>query len=188
MSQLRIYAETRPQEPIFASSDGDEIASKLGEIGVRFERWQASQPLAPGADQDSVIAAYRHEIDRICAEEGYTTVDVISMTPDHPDRAEMRTKFLEEHYHQEDEVRFFVDGSGLFTLHIDDQVYEIECVRDDLISVPDGTPHWFDMGPTPHFTAIRFFQQPDGWIGHFTGSDIAGSFPRYEAPAFGGVQ
>ena len=27
--------------------------------------------------------------------------------------------------------------------------------------------------------AIRFFTEPDGWVGHFTGTDIAQKFPRY---------
>src|SRR3546814_4195286 len=76
----------------------------------------------------------------------------------------MRAKFLDEHFHKEDEVRFFVAGSGLFTLHVGDRVYEIECVKDDLIAVPDGTTHWFDMGPEPSFVAIRFFTEPDGWV------------------------
>lgn len=46
--------------------------------------------------------------------------------------------------------------------------------------MPDGTRHWFDMGPAPSFIAIRFFTEPDGWVGHFTGTDIAKRFPRYE--------
>jgi len=92
----------------------------------------------------------------------------------------MRAKFLDEHYHKEDEVRFFVAGSGLFTLHVDNKVYEIECVQDDLIAVPDSTLHWFDMGDEPSFIAIRFFTEPDGWVGHFTGEEIAQRFPRYE--------
>ncbi|MCF5930468.1 acireductone dioxygenase, partial [Xanthomonas perforans] len=46
-------------------------------------------------------------------------------------------------------------------------------------AVPDGTLHWFDMGPEPHFVAIRFFTEPDGWVGHFTGTEIAKQFPRY---------
>ena len=71
-------------------------------------------------------------------------------------------------------------GSGLFTLHVDGKVYEIECVQDDLIAVPDGALHWFDMGPEPRFIAIRFFTEPDGWVGHFTGTTIAQEFPRYE--------
>ena len=183
MSRLRIFSDTAPDAPEFSSRDGAEIAHELGKIGVRFERWQASRPVEAGATQEEVLAAYKVDIDRICAERGFTTVDVISIAPDNPKRDELRSKFLEEHFHKEDEVRFFVDGSGLFTLHVDDKVYEIECVTNDLIAVPDGTTHWFDMGPEPRFVAIRFFQQPDGWIGHFTGSDIAQKFPRYENPS-----
>lgn len=180
MSRLRIFAEDAPQTPELVTHDGDEIARELRKIGVAFERWQAAQPIAAGASQDEVIAAYRADIDRLVAERGFTSVDVISIAPDNPKKEELRGKFLDEHFHKEDEVRFFVAGSGLFTLHVDGKVYEIECVKDDLIAVPDGTTHWFDMGPEPDFVAIRFFQQPDGWIGHFTGSDIARRFPRYE--------
>ena len=182
MSRLRIFADDAPDVPLLTSHDGDEIARELARIGVTFERWQASQPVAPGASQEEVIAAYRDDIDRLVAERGFNSVDVISIAPDNPKREEMREKFLDEHFHKEDEVRFFVAGSGLFTLHVDDRVYEIECVKDDLIAVPDGTTHWFDMGPEPNFVAIRFFQQADGWIGHFTGTDIARKFPRYENP------
>ena len=180
MSRLRIFHDTRPDTPEFESRDGDAIARELRKIGVAFERWQASAPIQAGASQDEVIAAYRADIDRITAERGFTTIDVISIAPDNPKREELRAKFLDEHFHKEDEVRFFVAGSGLFTLHVDDKVYEVECVKDDLIAVPDGTTHWFDMGPEPSFVAIRFFTEPDGWVGHFTGTDIAQRFPRYE--------
>ena len=179
MSRLRIFANDAPEAPLLTSHDGEEIARELERIGVTFERWQVNAPIQAGASQEEVLAAYRQDVDRLVAERSSTTVDVISIAPDNPQRHEMRCKFLDEHYHQEDEVRFFVAGSGLFTLHVDGKVYEVECVKDDLIAVPDGTTHWFDMGPEPDFVAIRFFQQPDGWVGHFTGSDIAQRFPRY---------
>ena len=35
------------------------------------------------------------------------------------------------------------------------------------------------MGTTPEFVSIRFFHDDDGWVGHFTGTDIARRFPRY---------
>ncbi|ASR44738.1 acireductone dioxygenase [Xanthomonas citri pv. mangiferaeindicae] len=183
MSRLRIFADTAPDTPLLDSRDGEEIARELGKLGATFERWEAAQPVAAGASSEQVMAAYKADIDRISAERGFTTVDVISIAPDNPNRDELRKKFLDEHLHKEDEVRFFVDGSGLFTLHVEDKVYEIECVKGDLIGVPHGVTHWFDMGPEPRFVAIRFFQQPDGWIGHFTGSDIAQQFPRYEPGA-----
>ena len=82
--------------------------------------------------------------------------------------------------HSEDEVRFFVRGQGLFYLHFGDQVYAVLCQKNDLISVPDGTRHWFDMGPEPAFACIRLFTNPEGWVADFTGEDIASRLPRYE--------
>ncbi|KAF1719157.1 1,2-dihydroxy-3-keto-5-methylthiopentene dioxygenase [Pseudoxanthomonas wuyuanensis] len=183
MSRLRIFSESDPSKPEFASYDPDFIATELQKIGVTFERWKASQPIAPGASPEDVMTAYRADIDRLVAERGFKTVDVVSIAPDNPQREAMRAKFLDEHYHKEDEVRFFVAGSGLFTLHVGGKVYEVECMQDDLIAVPDSTKHWFDMGPEPSFVAIRFFTEPDGWVGHFTGTDIAQQFPRYDGPS-----
>jgi 1,2-dihydroxy-3-keto-5-methylthiopentene dioxygenase len=180
MSRLRVFAEDHPDQALLATSEHADIARELAAIGVTFEQWQATQPIAPGATPDDVMAAYRSDIDRLVAERGFRSVDVVSIAPDHPDRAAMRVKFLDEHFHKEDEVRFFVAGSGLFTLHVDGRVYEIRCEQGDLIAVPDSTHHWFDMGAEPSFVAIRFFTEPDGWIGHFTGTDIAKKFPRYE--------
>jgi 1,2-dihydroxy-3-keto-5-methylthiopentene dioxygenase len=112
------------------------------------------------------------------AQKGYQAVDVISLAPDHPQKDALRQKFLNEHRHSEDEVRFFVAGQGLFSLHLDDRVYEVLCEKGDLIGVPDNTRHWFDMGPNPNFVAIRIFTNPAGWVADFTGSDIAQQFPR----------
>ena len=180
VSRLRIFAEDHPDEPLLASTDRGEITRELAAIGVVLEQWEATQPVAPGASQEEVFAAYRADIDRLVAERGFRSVDVASIAPDNPKRDEMRAKFLDEHFHKEDEVRFFVAGSGLFTLHVDGKVYEMLCTQGDLIAVPDSTKHWFDMGPEPSFVAIRFFTEPDGWVGHFTGTDIAQRFPRYE--------
>ena len=180
MSRLRIFDEEHPDRPLLSTSDQGEMATELARIGVAFQQWQASQPVAPGASPEDVMAAYRADIDRLVAERGFRSVDVVSIAPDNPQREAMRAKFLEEHFHKEDEVRFFVAGSGLFTLHVDDRVYELLCEGGDLVAVPDSMTHWFDMGAEPSFVAIRFFTEPDGWVGHFTGTDIARKFPRYE--------
>ncbi len=54
------------------------------------------------------------------------------------------------------------------------------CEKNDLISVPAGTKHWFDMGEEPHFVAIRLFNNPEGWVAKFTGDAIAKSSPGLE--------
>ncbi len=180
MSHLTVYNEDDAANPLLATEDFAEIAAALGGAGIRIERWQADRDLPDDADSDTIIAAYQAEIDKLVAEGGYQTWDVVSMHPEHPDKVAFREKFLDEHTHSEDEVRFFVRGQGLFIMHVDGKVYSMLCERDDLISVPANTRHWFDMGPNPSFTAIRLFNNPEGWVAQFTGSKIAAEFPRLD--------
>lgn len=179
MSRLRIFSDQNPNVVIFESEQYQSISEKLATLGVGFEQWPV-RVIPDNASNDEILAAYKPEIDQLVAENGFNAIDVVSINPMHPDREAMRAKFLNEHIHKEDEIRFFVRGSGLFTMHIGDNVYEVLCQASDLIRVPDSTKHWFDMGPAPLFTAIRFFTEADGWIGYFTDSDIALQFPRYE--------
>ncbi|MGE5538792.1 MAG: 1,2-dihydroxy-3-keto-5-methylthiopentene dioxygenase [Gemmatimonas sp.] len=180
MSNLKVFDEANPAVAVVDTSDAASIARELSAIGVRFERWNAAKPVGSGASQDEVLAAYRADVDRLMREGGYKTADVISLTRDHPDKAALRKKFLDEHTHSEDEIRFFVDGQGLFYLHASGRVYGTLCTKGDLISVPAGTTHWFDMGPNPHLACIRIFTNPEGWVAQFTGSDIGGRFPKLE--------
>jgi len=180
MSSLSVYRDDHPAQPYKILNHGEDIAATLAKLGVRFERWQAEAPIAPGASQEEVLAAYRTQIERLQAEGGYVAVDVVSLTDRHPQKDELRAKFLDEHTHGEDEVRFFVAGRGLFSLHVGDEVYAVLCERNDLISVPAGTRHWFDMGEHPHFVCIRLFNNPEGWVATFTGDPIAHRFPELE--------
>ena len=179
-SRLVAYDENDGAAPLFQTADGAEIARRLGDVGVRFERWAAEAPLAPDAASEAVLAAYASSVKRVQNEGGYQTVDVIRLAKGTPDTGPMRAKFLSEHLHTEDEVRFFVAGSGAFYLHLGGKVYQVICVRGDLISVPANTLHWFDMGPDPEFTAIRFFNNTEGWVAQYSGDAIAGRFPKYE--------
>jgi len=180
MSVLRVYTDHDVTNLLFTTDSKAKMAAKLAEAGVRYEQWETDADLEPGASQEAVIAAYQQDIDRLMKEDGYQTVDVVSLSADHPQKDEFRQKFLSEHTHSEDEVRFFVGGEGLFTLHIGEKVYEVLCTEGDLISVPANTTHWFDMGPNPNFIAIRLFNNPEGWVANFTGSDIATRFNRLE--------
>jgi len=180
MSRLRIFAVDLPGAATIRTENIDEIAAALLPIGVRFSRWPAAQALEQGAEPAAVLAAYKTEIDALMQSGGYSSVDVVSMHPAHPNVDQLRQKFLSEHTHAEDEIRFFVGGSGLFTIRTDTQVFEVKCEANDLIHVPAGTRHWFDMGAAPFFIAIRVFGNPEGWVAQFTGDAIADRFPRFE--------
>lgn len=184
MTSLTIYADDNSGTHS-TITNYQAIADALKDIGVQLERWQADQVLADDADQDTVLSAYQTSIDKLNDQYGFKSVDVVSLRPDHPQKAEMRGKFLAEHIHHDFEVRFFVDGSGLFYLHVNGKIYMILCEAGDLISVPANTTHWFDMGENPNFKCIRFFTTENGWVGDFTGSDIATKFPDYDSHVAG---
>ncbi len=180
LSRLQIFSvdeSTAAPSPLLSSTDGERIASELGRRGIRFERWPTPAHLDTAAAEAEILNAYAPQVARIQDEGTYPTVDAIRMTPDHPDREALRRKFLAEHSHSEDEVRFFVEGRGLFCLHLGDEVLQVLCERGDLIGVPAGTKHWFDMGAEPSFCALRFFHNSEGWLAQFTGDPIAGSYP-----------
>lgn len=185
MTTLLVHPETDPQSVALRTSDPAEIARELARRGVRYEQWSASAELAPGAGEAEVLAAYAADVERLRGE-GYGTVDVARLVPNDDDpewantAATMRAKFLDEHTHDDDEVRFFIEGSGAFYLRIDGEVVVVICEQGDLLSVPAGTRHWFDMGTRPHFAAIRFFRIPEGWVGNFTGDPIASRFPAFD--------
>ncbi len=183
MTLLVVTPDDAPESRLLVTRDGDAIARALGEKGVRFERWRALATLSPDAEQNDVLSAYRADVDRIMTQGGYRSADVVRLGPDAPNRAAARQKFLSEHTHDEDEVRFFVEGSGAFYLRIDGHVHCVVCEKDDLIGVPAGTRHWFDMGTRPYFTAIRIFGSEAGWVANFTGDAIASTFPDFDTLA-----
>lgn len=185
MTLLMTWPDTGPERIVRHTSDPARIASDLDALGVRFQRWPVREDVPDRADSTAVFAAYGPLIDRLTAEEGFTTVDVLGLhpgdDPEYPAKAQAaRAKFLQEHTHDDDEVRFFVSGSGVFYLHLGSEVHAVLCERGDLLGVPRGTTHWFDMGTRPAFTAIRFFHQREGWVGNFTGSSVAARFPDYD--------
>jgi 1,2-dihydroxy-3-keto-5-methylthiopentene dioxygenase len=98
---------------------------------------------------------------------------VINIVPTTPGLDEMLGKFSKEHWHDEDEVRFIVKGHGLF--HIAPEggdVVSIEMEAGDMIRVPRGTKHWFNLCGDRTVRAIRLFQDVSGWAPHYTGSGV----------------
>jgi len=162
------------------TSDFQTIVNQLISVGVLFERWQTGGDLKEDARQENILDSYQEAVNRLMIQYEFKSADVVSMFPNHPNRAELRSKFLDEHTHSDFEVRFFVAGHGLFFIHVIGQVYGVLCEQGDLISVPSNTKHWFDMGESPQFKCIRLFSTPEGWIANYTGSHVGKLFPKLE--------
>ncbi|WGW11812.1 cupin [Saxibacter everestensis] len=181
---LTVWPDSDPGTTVLRTTDAAEITAHLASLGARFSRWELKE-LSADPSQEEVLAAYQAEIDAVNANEGYTLVDVLKLqsegNPEYEEQAAAaRTKFLDEHQHDDDEDRFFARGSGIFYLRGNGTVSAVFCEAGDLISVPANTTHWFDMGTRPEYISVRFFHEEEGWVGHFTGSGIAKNFPTYD--------
>ncbi|MEV8588824.1 cupin [Streptomyces sp. NPDC051180] len=186
MTLLQIMPDDAPNTVLLRTRDEEAIKQALGEMSVSFTRWPLRVRVMPQTSSQELLDAYRADIDVLCADQGLRLVDVARLHPEEgveweERAAKARSTFLEEHRHAEDEVRYFAQGAGCFYLHLEDRVYAVVCEAGDLLSVPAGTRHWFDMGPVPDFCAIRFFEKEDGWVGDFTQEPIAEGFPRLDA-------
>ena len=180
MSALQVFNEAgQPRAAV--TQDVASIIAQMNQLGIQFERWEANAALPYDAEQEEILAAYQDSISKLNETYGFKFVDVSVLRPDHPKKEELRRQFNTEHTHEDFEIRFFVEGCGLFYFHFDDKVYLLLCEKGDLISVPAKTDHWFDMGSSPDFKLIRFFPTQDGWVAEKTGSDIASRLPDLDA-------
>jgi 1,2-dihydroxy-3-keto-5-methylthiopentene dioxygenase len=170
-------------------TDAAEIASYLASVGIDYERWAASATVRLDAPADEILAAYAPQIEQLKARGGYVTADVIDVNPQTSGLEEMLAKFNIEHSHDEDEVRYIVAGRGLFHIHPQGQpghpVVAIEVTAGDLIRVPRGTLHWFNLCSDRRIRAIRLFQNKSGWAPQYTGSGVdRGYQPLCFGPAY----
>ena len=166
-----------------------EVRDYLAGIGIDHERWELASGVDADASAEEILGAYGEQIRELKARGGYVTADVIDVKPDTPGLDTMLARFRIEHRHDEDEVRYIIAGRGLFHIHpVNGPVVAIEVEAGDLIRVPKGTLHWFDLCGDRRIRAIRLFQDAGGWTPHYTNSGVDRSYepvclgPRYIPP------
>jgi 1,2-dihydroxy-3-keto-5-methylthiopentene dioxygenase len=161
-----------------------DIHSFLKSRGVVFDQWVCDINFDDSASQEEILEAYAKDLVPFMNNSVYKTADVISINAGTENYAELRAKFLAEHTHSEDEIRFFVDGKGLFWFNFDNEpVFNLLCEAGDLISVPAGTKHWFDAGEkNPFVKAIRIFMDHSAWVPNYTNSSIELDFLNFKMP------
>jgi 1,2-dihydroxy-3-keto-5-methylthiopentene dioxygenase len=168
MARITIQDEQRTID------DPQAVAGYLAPFGIFYERWDTGAPrVSPDASAEEILAAYAPEIDALKARGGYVTADVINVTPETPGLDAMLNKFNKEHTHDEDEIRFIVKGRGVFHIHPPGgPVFAIETEEGDLINVPAGTQHWFDLCQDRTIRAIRLFKDMSGWAPKYIESGV----------------
>ena len=184
MARVRVQDENRE------ITDHQEIRDFLKPFGIAYEKWDVKGRVGPEATNEEILDAYAPEIERLKEQGGFVTADVINVTPETPGLDDMLAKFNKEHTHSEDEVRFTIKGSGLFHIHPDSApVFAIQVESGDLISVPTGTQHWFDLCDDRTIRCIRLFEDTSGWTPYYVDNPVHENYtpicmgPAYLSPA-----
>ncbi|MFI6040747.1 1,2-dihydroxy-3-keto-5-methylthiopentene dioxygenase [Nocardia sp. NPDC051321] len=185
MTLLQVMAADNAADVRVRTTDDAVIGTELAKHGITFGRWPVVANAA-AVDSDELLTHYTDQVAELNEFGRYRHIDIARIHPDdaNPEWPQIakgaREKFLNEHRHAEDEVRYFAAGRGCFYLHLGHEVLAVVCEGGDLLSVPAGTLHWFDMGSRPDFIAIRFFEEEDGWVGDFSGDRISEGFPTLD--------
>lgn len=149
-------------------TDVEEMRDFLKPFGIWYERWDVEGRIGPDATNEEILEAYQPEIERLKEACGFVTADVINVSPDTPGLDEMLAKFDKEHTHSEDEVRFTVKGQGVFHINPENgPVFSITVESGDLVNVPNGTRHWFNLCDSRTIRCIRLFEDVSGWTPHY---------------------
>ncbi|MDP6444937.1 MAG: acireductone dioxygenase [Pirellulaceae bacterium] len=145
-------------------TDSQEISDFLAPFGIWYENWDVAGRVGDDATNEEILAAYDAEIVRLKERGGFVTADVIAVNRDTPNLDAMLAKFSKEHTHREDEIRFTVHGRGIFHVNPDNgPVFGILVESGDLVNVPAGARHWFDLCADRQIRCIRLFKDPAGW-------------------------
>ncbi|HMO14279.1 MAG TPA: cupin domain-containing protein [Pirellulaceae bacterium] len=183
MATVHIPSENR------SISDAHQVNEFLAPFGIQYENWDVAGRVSADATNDEILHAYRDEIERLKAAGGFVTADVINVNPSTPGLDEMLAKFDKEHTHSEDEVRFTVEGNGVFHIHPQNgPVFSITVGSGDLINVPKGTKHWFNLCSDKRIRCIRLFEDKSGWTPHYVDEGVHAAYeplclgPQYLPP------
>ncbi|MGP6240181.1 1,2-dihydroxy-3-keto-5-methylthiopentene dioxygenase [Cuniculiplasma sp. SKW4] len=163
-------------------SEYDDAEKFLKERNIRYDKWDIEKISSIEKNDNEILRVFNDEIEALKEEGNYLVADVINIDSKTPNLEIMLEKFKKEHVHSEDEVRFTIDGSGIFYINMDGKVFSIEVEPGDLLGVPAGTKHWFDLCQDKHIIAIRLFKDKSGWTPYYTNSGVD---RKYEPVCFG---
>ncbi|MFC4304753.1 1,2-dihydroxy-3-keto-5-methylthiopentene dioxygenase [Cohnella boryungensis] len=167
-------AEIRIRNTNERISGEDEVRSFLDKQNVLYEHWDMSKLPSELAekfvlsdeDKQSLLSAYDAEIRDLAGRRGYKVWDIVALSEATPNLPEILKKFEQVHTHTEDEVRAITAGRGIFIIKGDEATgyFDVELSAGDVISVPEGQPHFFTLMDNKAIVAVRLFIEPAGWV------------------------
>jgi 1,2-dihydroxy-3-keto-5-methylthiopentene dioxygenase len=162
-------------------TDPQAIAQELAPLKVQLSYWPIDNPQVQDlldraalddAEKEQVLVGLDHYFETL-ASNGYTSRDLIVLHPDVPNLDTLLSKFNAVHTHGDDEVRYIVEGEGVFGfVRPDGSQVELTMQPQEFINVPAGTEHWFYLTPSRRVKAVRYFMGMEGWVPEYTNTAI----------------
>lgn len=176
MSSLAVHLHTSPQLPNKVLNHADDIASTLAAVGLGYRQVELPAALRPGCEQAEFDAAYGLWLQALMGEQGHVRQELFNLQRNHPQKLELRARYLDEQVQASTSAWLFLGGFAQLSVHLDDYVYVLQGERGDLLTLPAGTRHWFDLGEEPHALVLRLSAADEA--PRLTGEEIASRFPR----------
>lgn len=164
-------------------ADLGAIGAELAPLSIRLDRWPIeggreiaqllARPSLLDAEKEQVLAGLEVYFRRLQQTAGYQSRDLVVLHPEAPGLDAMLAKFDRCHTHDADEVRYIVDGEGVFGfVRQDGSQVKLLVEAGEYINVPAGTEHWFILTPLRRIKAVRYFTTMEGWVPRYTGTAI----------------
>ncbi len=164
-------------------TDRDAIAQALAPLRIQLSYWPVGTDVGlqnrlaavtlDDQEKEQVLVGLDRYFEQMQAAKGYTSRDLIVIHPDVPNLSQMLAKFDQVHTHADDEVRYIVDGEGIFGfVRPDGSQVELTVQAEEYINVPAGTEHWFYLTDRRRVKAVRYFIGREGWVPEYTGTTI----------------
>lgn len=158
---------------------GSDAAVFLGGLGVQWDK----RPLAPEpglaallaqaqldeGGKATVVQAVGALVLDECLAHGYQSMDLVVLHPQTDGLQAALAHFAQPHTHADDEVRYILEGEGLFGF-FDAQGHELvlKVVPGDYLRIPAGVEHRFTLTASRRIKALRLFSDTAGWVAQFT--------------------
>ncbi|NJK88790.1 MAG: cupin domain-containing protein [Myxococcales bacterium] len=171
------------QSRLRTTQDVDTIRATLADLRIDLAVWSVgdhpelrallARPALDEAEKAQVLHHLDHRFEELKASAGYTSRDLIVLHREVPNLEELLAKFDKCHTHDDDEVRYIVDGEGTFGFVTSDgEQLRLTVRAGEFINVPARTEHWFELTDTRRIKAVRYFTGTAGWVPSYTGTTI----------------
>jgi 1,2-dihydroxy-3-keto-5-methylthiopentene dioxygenase len=149
----------------------------LAFLGIQLKSWPIAaassallaQPSLADDQKEMVLRSLDHYFEALQVSSGYQARDLIALSPDTPNLDGLLARFSRPHTHTDDEVRYIIDGEGIFGFVCPDGAQmELTIQPEEYINVPAETEHWFYLTPRRRIKAIRYFMDTTGWAPIYT--------------------